>query len=309
MAQKIIIRISLLLIFTCGWFSKGFAQEEPPFEISQVENEDGSVSFLSSSKEPRTITYLSIFYSLGNTEASRIQKYSLKGSGEFLRLYPIDQTKKIIFKVAKTSFIPGKLDAVTDSNFVYRFPCSLKDSVKILLFRTLKKSLVKDTMETFPSGFVFKIKQGDTVFAARKGIVVKTQNKLLLSDDTNPQYALVIEHDDGTLATYFPIEEKLLMVKDGDIVFPGTPLARTGQPIKKRSGIALVISNPISNPSPTNNAKEIVIQKYIFPLFATSNGPMKLKRTLYYKPTCSEEMITAEMTPKQKVLYSKHKLK
>lgn len=299
MDKKIIIPIALLMLFTCGWFSKAFAQEEPPFEISHIENGDGSVSFLSSSKEPSTITYLSIFNSLGNTEALSVQKYSLKGSGEFMRLYPIDQNRPIIFKFAKMSFIPGKLDATTDSNFVYRLPCSLKDSVKILVNRGENPS------GSLLVGFFCKKNPGDTVFAVRKGIVISSPKTLRLGKDSTYITGLEIEHDDGTLAFYFPLHKKLFMVKKGDIVFPGTPLAQIDLPVKKLSGIGVSISNPISNPKPTNNPKEIIIQKYLSPLFATSNGPMKITRTKYYKPTCSEEMITAEMTPKQKKIYLK----
>jgi hypothetical protein len=295
----------MVLLFWGQYIS--FAQKIN-FKISDENNNDYSLSLIASHDEFGTITFLTSFYAIINSEAARIHKCSIKKEGELARLYPINRLIDIRYKTSLVYSYRGKLDAQTDTNFVYRLPFSLSKKAQVNNVKVIRQDPIQTRQNK--SGVYFELNMSDTIYVIRKGIVSKIVDMYDFGEsDDEKQNAIFIEHDDGTVAKYWPILRNSMMVKAGQTVFPGTPLAFPGKSSPDNAGIRLIIFNPISNPKQTKNIEQMVIYKYYSPFFSTTEGTLQLKPGEKYQPACSTEMITLEMTPKQKVLYSKHKLK
>jgi len=78
----------------------------------------------------------------------------------------------------------------------------------------------------------FQMPIGDTVCAARKGFVIKTEDKFK-KGGRNPKlkpYAnfILIYHDDGTVSQYVHLKHKGVLVKPGDFVKKGQAIGLSG---------------------------------------------------------------------------------
>lgn len=70
----------------------------------------------------------------------------------------------------------------------------------------------------------FKMQQGDTVFAARRGKIVATPDMFDGMDRVSQNDAIEIQHPDGTLMIYENIDPGFVFFKAGEEVIPGQAL-------------------------------------------------------------------------------------
>jgi hypothetical protein len=75
----------------------------------------------------------------------------------------------------------------------------------------------------------YKMKQNDTVFCIRKGLVTALPDNKSEVDRIKSS-SLEVLHNDGTVAIYEGIDERLINLKLGQIVYPGQPLGQIGDP-------------------------------------------------------------------------------
>lgn len=73
--------------------------------------------------------------------------------------------------------------------------------------------------------YVVYSKTKDTICAMRKGIVTDIRRNAIDNDGkTVFKTEIIVDHADGTNASYIGLDEKLLAVKVNDSIFPGTLL-------------------------------------------------------------------------------------
>ena len=77
----------------------------------------------------------------------------------------------------------------------------------------------------------FETPVGTQVIAARSGLVMQVRSDLP-DDGKQPQSGqhnhIMIKHDDGTVAFYAHLKQNSIIVKVGDYVFQGQPIAKSG---------------------------------------------------------------------------------
>lgn len=276
-------------------------------DFTSVYNKDYSISIMVSGIMYGTLTYEFVFTRLENcAEFSRIA-VSYEGEGEVLRLNPIDRNLPIRYSTYTVSSRLGKLNPIPNEKIIYRLPYSLKDSLKCHTLYNVNEKYLKDTASIGWKSFQFLMNKGDTVFAMRKGMVVEIVNEYEVPDRdySHVKSNLVsIEHDDGTIACYKVLEKNSFMVKEGDAVFPGTPLALAGTIGESKYQVKVYVYYNVSN-NKYAGTRSILQYAYVNPLFATSSGVKQLVRGDKYRPVCPLEVITSEMSKKEKRKYLK----
>lgn len=293
-----IFKTILFLFFTLVWVplapGKGFFP--PKLEVSAYE--DCLHVYATRVSDYETYTYVMSLL-LDDSNQPRIEIVSGKGSGKILSLCP----PVCYDELSVTAYmIRGKLNAELNTNIVYRLPYSVKDSAKMEEGTTkfLGNKILVDSSNI--KAYCFVLSHQDTVFATRKGVI------LSIAELTNRRFILIgIEHDDGTIGLYSMLQNNSQMVEEGDLVFPGTPIGLMGETKQNEFRVYLSIGNPIINPNYKKTLKQVSHISYSV-CFETTKGNIPLEDGKFYQPTCSTDLITAEMNPKQlKKYYSQHK--
>ena len=126
------------------------------------------------------------------------------------------------------SWIIGNKDAVHDDSYVYRLP--YKERTSHVVSQGYNTSRTHKDSSRYAIDFAMK--EGTRIYAARGGIVVKTK-----SDSNKHGYAeefakygnyVTIAHDDGTLATYYHLKQRGVIVSVGDRVRRGYSIGYSG---------------------------------------------------------------------------------
>lgn len=273
--------------------------EELKINLKHQYNNDNSISVYSTITNPGTYSYIVVFSNLENTSDRQEQIASIQGDGEVCRLDPISKDKPVSFSHYQAYVFRGLLDARVNKKVIYRLPFSLRDSLQTQNLMVQKDSALSMNVYNFVAH------QGDTIFAMRKGIVVDIQNEYS-TPTLSQKNCILIEHEDGTICAYECIQKNSFMVKTGDVIFPGTPLALVGTRKYPKYEMSVRIYYPATNiNSKPNIPTSRIIDVHIVPSFATSQGNVALKNKLSYKPVCTPEIVTQEMSRKEKKAYLK----
>lgn len=229
----------------------------------------------------------------------------MKHSGDnFLTLTPTNKDQGIGFSYSY-SYIRGELNPKYSPLFLYALPYAKGKKVRAIESSFLNATYFGSTTPDDWKVYRFITEQIDTVTAIRKGIVVNVSD--LYDEDnkdikyTNKVNSVVIEHADGTLATYKGFK-KGIFVKEGQIVFPGTALGMNSI-TNDRYGISLMLTylKSADIESAGKNVKESKsLYGFITPYFCpTENANGILINQKYYTSAITPEIIQKEMTKKE----------
>tara|TARA_R110000868_G_scaffold61955_1_gene187739 strand:- start:600 stop:1541 length:942 start_codon:yes stop_codon:yes gene_type:complete len=307
MINKLNNLVILFLIVNVGFC---IAQDKP-LKIKSERNPDNSVTFSYTKKSPGSTYIILKFKELTNTSSSTIRRTINGRSGRLTTLKPMDPKSGIGFSYSYT-FIDGNSRAKPETDFKYILP--FKDGKKITV-RTLNY-LGKKFGNTEPknwASFQFLAEPNDTVYASRKGMVVKIVDEF--NSDLTAEYNfknksnyIIIEHEDGTLARYGVLKKNSIMVKLGSKVYPLTPLAIAGsydKPENSQLRFSVYYLDPDilelnNNKSTLKNQKHYYI--YVNPLFynGEDDSTTKLIPNNDYITFCNNAIIEAEMTKREK---------
>jgi Peptidase family M23 len=157
------------------------------------------------------------------------------GTELILRLTQKELHDRGHFKVALT-YRKGFLHYAIAPDFPYLLPLRAGSQVQPVC----KDRLVcfyPDQKESSFEVYAFPVVLGDTVFAARRGVVCKMQNLLADSslNETGHGFFLDIQHADGTYGRYEGIEANPSFVEYGQEVEAGDPIALVGSEERKAS--------------------------------------------------------------------------
>lgn len=115
-----------------------------------------------------------------------------------------------------------------NSDYLYQFPFAPNKRIKII--QSFGGSFTHNTPSSYYA-IDFNTQIGDTIYAAREGIVVKTKSEFKEhggKEYFNKANYIMIIHDDGTLANYLHLDYQGVLVLAGDKVKRGQPIGISG---------------------------------------------------------------------------------
>jgi hypothetical protein len=200
--------------------------------------------------------------------------------GTLFSLTPIDKNKGIGYASYSYFYIRGRLKPKYDAGFVYLLPYKKDVKVHVAESNFLGATYFGETTPADWKAYRFYTQQKDTVTAIRKGVVVEIKdlyetnsNEVVYTSKTNE---LIIEHADGTLATYRGFQKGSFMVKVGETVFPNTPLGLNSKyDVNGNYNISLMITYLKSATPRDNNADKSEPNSYygfVTPHFMTAES-------------------------------------
>lgn len=296
------------LIFSFSLSVLKVSAQDNPVKVSSKVNSDRSVDISFEKQDPGTYTVLIKFGDLTNADGSNEQDFTIKGySGNVLTLKPRNVGQGIGYAYTST-YIRGKFEPKYDANFIYALP--YKSGAKIMVAEAgfVGAKYFGNTTPADWKVYNFYSKLQDTVTAVRKGVVVdikdlheiETSGDLAYSSKSN---SMIIEHADGTLATYKGFKKGSFAVEVGQTVFPGTALGlNTKTNPKSDFHISLMMSylksKEIDRTRTLQNSKSLY--GFITPRFSTLEDPnVILESRKAYTAALPVEVLKRELTKKE----------
>ncbi|WP_199119675.1 M23 family metallopeptidase [Pedobacter sp. ASV28] len=279
--------------------------QEKELTVSSKRNEDKSVTLTAEKNALGTYTVVLNFRELNNASVNGDPVYEVRHNNDnFLTLTPINKDQGIGYSYSY-SYIRGKLAPKYSPLFLYALPYPKGRKVRVAESTFLNATYFGSTTPEDWKAYRFYTEEADTVTSVRKGTVVSVSD---LYDEntkdlkyTSKVNTLIIEHADGTLATYKGFK-KGIFVKEGQTVLPGTPLG-INTITNERYGISLIITYLKSAEIGVakNNPKESKsLYGFITPYFSTNeNANGILTSQKYYTAAITPEIIQKEMTKKE----------
>ena len=192
--------------------------------IKPIRHPDNSVDFTYTKAAVGSYIVSVNFGKLVNAAASVTKFNATANSGLLFTLKPISKNKKIDF-LYKYLTTQGYLNPTVNPDITYSLP--FKEGKVMKIYAITRNDV---SPERWKSYLVYSRNQ-DTVFSMRKGTVViirdffeKDQDEETQKTTTIVKKQIIIEHADGTYATYSGVEEKSISVTLGQKVDAQTQL-------------------------------------------------------------------------------------
>lgn len=279
------------------------------FHIRTERNSDESVSF-NFEKEDFGTYYVHLIFSHIENSSTTSWKQNVSGlNGTILTLKPLVQNKPIGYSY-KYIWIRGRLNPKIDTGFVYLLPFSKLKTSLVIENSNLKSAYFNGTAPRNWKAYQFKADAGDTVFAARKGIVVGLVDGNIPDPGSSFVYksssnSILIEHDDGTLAHYDVLKNGSFMVKPGDKVLPHAPLGLAGtydtdENTQIRFYVYFLCEDKLEKPDKETMASKRNYYAFVNPVFHTTAGDVHLKSVNEYTADYTGDHIQKELNKREK---------
>lgn len=290
------------------------SSQDQNITISSKSNSDNSVD-ISYRKELPGSYYVSLeFTTLRNSYPTRFEGVIKDKSGSLLRLKPIDSDKRINYGYSYTT-TRGVPNPKIDSEFTYALP--FQDGKKVLIKEAYNVG-EKHFGSERPSNWKYYIvdsKSADTICSMRKGIVVEIKNEFREDTTfektyTSDRNSMVIEHDDGTYASYKGFRKNTFLVELGQTVYPNTKLGVMDIFNKDNYRIDFAIYYLIDTDfkhrknQTLSNAKSLY--EYLNPYFITQNGIKKMESRNEYTAKMNESILFQEFSKRERKKYIKN---
>ncbi|WP_305982248.1 peptidoglycan DD-metalloendopeptidase family protein [Roseivirga thermotolerans] len=190
---------------------------------------------------------------------------------------------------------------------LYALPVSSGIEVGVKPLQHLAKTFQQETPENFYA-IGFSLVDGDTIRAARQGVVEEIQadnqtDNLNYTFTTERNY-IRVRHEDGTVARYTNFKNNSALIEVGEELLPGDPMAIATQ--TSNTGEALLmfrVTYLIVDPKMSSDYKEWSSIGYVTPKFITENHEGELKPNKLYKARLTDDIITQEMSKRERKKY------
>lgn len=230
-------------------------------------------------------------------------------SGKLLTLKPLNNVTSIGYSF-KYNYARGVLNPKIDTTFEYLLPVSSGKTVQVFDSNYLFKELLDGAEPKNWKAISFRLDEGDTIFAMRKGVVVDVidgynPDPTQLHSYNSRSNSVLVEQTDGTLAFYGVLKNGSIMVRPGDAVLPHTALALAGTFDVGQNTQCTVYVDYLSD----DNFKDVdkmtlgnrrFFYSFINPLFYTKEGIVRLKSGEKYTSETTTELIQKEFTKLEK---------
>ncbi len=283
------------------------AQRRAPFELStRWDSKGGGIIEVSRFDGGRYSAVLE-FSDLVNLSVTRFQRAIISSRSTLATLKPIDPSKTSNFQF-RYLYVPGNVNPRrVDPAFVYRLPFGVTaNRMAIEAVNVIETYWGVDEQSVDFKSFRFTMNRADTVYAARRGVVINVMDIHLPVTgmgevDMSTEHNLIeVEHADGTIAQYSVLEKGSITVKPGDTVYPDTPIALAGTLDGESYVMGFALYYRTDN---FNNIRSLydysITNHYLDPVLATSEGETTLTHGVVYTPVAPEELITREMTRRE----------
>jgi hypothetical protein len=299
--------LSLLVLF---FVLQSYSQQRL-ITCSSRKNTDGTVSIMAENNDYADFTVKLIFTDLSgysSNENTVSIKTVGKGSAELARLTP--QSSSVhSFNYRYNSFPGHYFNKLPDTSVVYLLPSTPNHTLAVSKVSSLEEGLgQKRTEDFFSTGFQYNL--GDTICAARAGMVFNTVDSVQQGENENQFYRsnrnrISIEHKDGTIGRYSMLAPIKLLVAAGDEVIPGQPLAIFDKESPKHvlmfaveylSGKKLLVDNTFNNPAFTSFFD--YVPTYFYVDDTIKGGLLQINK--HYTVMHPKQVIAAELTKREK---------
>lgn len=276
--------------------------------VTSQRNFDKSITFTYNKIEYGSY-FLSVWFTELNNSHSRGFNNVVTGlNGRLFTIKP-DNDNQGIGYTNRYWYIRGVPNPKFDDNYIYLLPMGAEQTATIRKMTNVNSMYFGSAKPKNWNSYMFSMNEGDTVFASRKGMVVEVTSNYeydtlnIISYQSKINFVL-IEHTDGTLASYKGFAKNGIMVEEGQTVFPRTPLGIISTYDKRMKGqlrLSVYYLN-YTNPETENNKtyqNKISYYAYIEPYFLTGNGSAKLESGQSYKTVINSEIIFQEFTKRE----------
>jgi hypothetical protein len=305
--KNVIMSKSILavLIFSFISINKMASQNQKIF-ITSVKKSDNSVEYNYTKAVPGNYFIEFDLESAANVEnISAFRKtYNLnltEDSGTLFKLEPTDKEKPIYCSYTY-SYRKGSIKPQLDNSIVYFLP--FKQNKEVRIYETFRFNVKPEIWKNYT---VFS-KTKDTICSMRKGLVTEIR-KFAVSDKGNTIFRteIIVDHADGTNASYSGVDENLLTVKLNDQVYPGSMLGVMDNVVDNdknhvfKFNVYYLSDEEVDG---LDGKKNKVIERSVMPIFYTAEGYQNLYSDKKYTVKYNDEVLFREMTPQEKEKYT-----
>ena len=227
------MKVQILLFYLFNFYCiSNFAQDRL-IVCSTEQNADNSLSIMADSKAFGDYTVILTFKSISGYRSTVNSDMALitvpPGRTQIVKLTQDKSANSFSMDYSYKYYAGIALRRKPDSNFIYLMPGKEGSSLFISKVGSVAEILGQTTTNNFSAtGFVYHF--GDTICAARSGLVYNVSD-LIKEGEKEGQFFkrernfIAIEHKDGTLGRYEMPSPIKLLVKFGEYIIPGQPLA------------------------------------------------------------------------------------
>lgn len=301
MIKKVFLAMTFMFLVTV----KAVCQQQQVY-VTNIKNPDNTVDFTYVKDTPGTYF---VEIELGNVENVKntsdlktVYSFNLTGkTGSLFRLYP-ENSNRPIFSTYSYTFKKGAIEPAVDYSIDYLLP--FKADKKVEISELGRYNVSTDIWKNY----VYFSKTKDTIYGMRKGTVVDIRkfvlpHEKLKTAEIEYKTEIIVEHADGTNASYIGLDPDLLQVKLNDIIYPQTPIGVMDNVLDVDGNRTFKFNvYYFSNEEVTNlhGRKMALIQKSVVPYFLTSTGKERLKPYKEYIVKWNNNSLYQEMTPEEK---------
>lgn len=230
--------------------------------------------------------------------------------GSLFSVDVIESNQNFGFSTYTTTYLRGVPNPKADTAFVYALPFRKGSAVSVANLSDLREKYFGETPTRKMKSFEFSSFDRDTVCAIRKGIVVSVVDKYEMDTTVAKSYtsnvnSILIEQPDGTLASYSGFKKGSIFVKEGQTVFPFTPLGLlahydSSKRYELRLSVTFLAEATIDHQNEdAGSGKNKRYYEYINPRFLTDKGICYIQGGKKYSAGESNYVLEREMTKKE----------
>ncbi|MDO4782532.1 MAG: hypothetical protein Q4A09_04850 [Capnocytophaga felis] len=291
--------VLLICLFLSGFHL--IAQNEITVETKP--NDDNSVDFLYTKRDALSYTLILKLSNVTNSYDTPAPHYIIKGnSGKLFTMKPHNKEQGIGFsysyRYVQGVFEPHKID----KSFPYLLPFAKGKEVYVSESTYVLERYMNRPAPKGWKAYAFEGQALDSVFAIRKGVVIFVEQGKDINHNasyTSEKNMIVVEHQDGSFAEYKGFRKNGINVKVGTTVLPNDYLGGLIQVEAPEKHLSLVIYYL----SALSEGEKNTEYSYITPNFLTEDGIAPLVSGKTYKTVINTEVLTKEMTRKEKKKY------
>ncbi|WP_143256522.1 M23 family metallopeptidase [Alistipes sp. An54] len=232
-----------------------------------------------------------------------VYRYEIAQDGDsFLTLRPEDKTRDVGYNYAYRT-LSGRVDSPVDTMFVYRIPATTQRPLQITPVRD-GRDMDRPESERRIIGYSVGLEEGDTVYAARRGIVLS-----ILSPADSPikrpdvkttagTVRLDVEHADGSRGCYTCLEAEHLLVGVGDEVLPGTPLGLAGSYDGEHHFTVFMLTRRAFDPG-DDPLQAQPRTRYVKGRFATAEGDLFIGEKRVCQGVMNDDLLLRELSKRE----------
>ncbi len=310
--KSIIIKCAFLSIILHITATQLLFSQAKNISVFSKRNKDRSVDF----KYEKSLVgsyYLMIKFNYTSNTLPNNYKGTIKGrSGSLFTLKPQNANLNIDFSFSY-NYLRGELNPKFSSDFVYLLPYGERKKTKVRELTNLSEEYFSTDKIDSWKAYQFISNEMDTAFSARKGLIINIIN--MYDADSSKSYSykskvnsILIEHKDGTMASYSGFKKDCVFVKLGQFVLPHEPLGIVenygADGVNELRFLIYYLSNIKDfNKKVTKMSDKINRYSYITPVFLLKNEIRKLESGSENEGVISEEIILQELSRKEKKKY------